>query len=552
MSRRLLIAYGLLLFVLIVLRTAWLSDHAYLALRTADNAAWGLGFRWNAAERAQVFDHPLWMLCLYLARLTTGEVYYGTLVLSIVCAVTATWLLLRQAVTDTGVLVVALVLALSPTLITYSTSGLGTPLVHVLIVAFAALALREPRRVYVLSALAALAALTDPATLLLTVPVTGGLSRLKPARGLSPFLRRMGGLSAFSRRIRGLSPGLRTISGGQSPRLDETRGQSPIIARGPSPIVLIAPVVAVGLWAAVSVFYYGSIVPLATVARLHQGISAGERLHGGLLFVLDAVRRDPLLVGTIATGLLLPFIRRTPGERALAGGALLYTAAILGSGGSTWAGYGLTVPLLVALLIVARQPYLQRRRVTVGALATVALLALVTPVHTFASHAQYGLRSAQQAGIIDPRQQDYQATGLLLVRRNQWFPEHPESVRGLRASERHDPLGSSPRPGFFGYAAGRRVYVLEPTGLGDPLLSRLRPGAPRQPGHSMLELRARTLPDGYIESLQANRNLITDPALRTFYDRVRFVTRSPLGENGRAMNAAWLALRGASPMHQTR
>jgi hypothetical protein len=328
-------------------------------------------------------------------------------------------------------------------------------------------------------------------------------------------------------------------------------------------------------------------VSLATLARLNQ-LTLADRLHAGAAFFWDAVRRDPILIATLIAGTALPFLRHAaesakhsarnstaerpagpaviPGalrdadahqgrhsrsgphdERTLAAGALLYTAAILGTGGSTWSGYGLTIPFVVALLVIARQPALATRRIAAPTLAAAVVLAAITPVKTVASHAQFGLDAPPQAGIVDPRLQDYQATGLLRVRRNQWYPDHPESVRGLQAGQAHQAVASSPRPGFFGYAAGRAVHVLDRAGLGDPLLARLPPSLPVAPGHSVMELRARTLPDGYIDSLATDRNAIADPAVAAFYERVRFVTRGRLQQPGRASNAALLAFERAAP-----
>ena len=56
----------------------------------------------------------------------------------------------------------------------------------------------------------------------------------------------------------------------------------------------------------------------------------------------------------------------------------------------------------------------------------------------------------------------------------------------------------------------------------DPLLARLPAGRWRI-GHF-----ERPLPDGYWESLDADRNLIRDPAVHELYDVIRTVTRGPL------------------------
>src|SRR5215218_3954931 len=85
-SRAVLAAIALGFFAVILIRTAWIGDDAYLTLRTVENAATGHGLRWNLAERVQVYDHPLWLLILLAARLITGDTYFTTLALSIGCS----------------------------------------------------------------------------------------------------------------------------------------------------------------------------------------------------------------------------------------------------------------------------------------------------------------------------------------------------------------------------------------------------------------------------------------------------------------------------------
>ncbi len=73
-GRRFLIALAGALFLIVLIRTAWLSELSYLTLRTIEHAATGHGIRWNINERVQAFDHPLWMLLLLCGRMLTGEV----------------------------------------------------------------------------------------------------------------------------------------------------------------------------------------------------------------------------------------------------------------------------------------------------------------------------------------------------------------------------------------------------------------------------------------------------------------------------------------------
>ena len=64
------------LFVVVVLRTAWIHDDAYITYRTVDNFVNGYGLRWNPAERVQTYTHPLWMFVVSAAYAVTHEMFF--------------------------------------------------------------------------------------------------------------------------------------------------------------------------------------------------------------------------------------------------------------------------------------------------------------------------------------------------------------------------------------------------------------------------------------------------------------------------------------------
>lgn len=83
-GRNALIGGLIVLYAIIVIRTAWLSDDAYITLRTVDNFVNGYGLRWNIAERVQAYTHPLWMFFLSGVCVVTHEAYFSTLFLYII------------------------------------------------------------------------------------------------------------------------------------------------------------------------------------------------------------------------------------------------------------------------------------------------------------------------------------------------------------------------------------------------------------------------------------------------------------------------------------
>ena len=166
-----------LIFLAVLLRTAWLSDDALITLRTVLNFTHGYGLTFNVAERVQTYTHPLWMLMLTGTYLVAGNVYYAAIGLSVGISLVVFWSTLRLAATSAQVWIVAAVLLFSRAFVDYSTSGLENPLSNLLLVAFVALLFRSsearvtsPPRLTGLWMVASLLYLTRPDNVLLVAP----------------------------------------------------------------------------------------------------------------------------------------------------------------------------------------------------------------------------------------------------------------------------------------------------------------------------------------------------------------------------------------------
>ena len=111
-----------LVFLAVLLRTAWLSDDALITLRTVLNWTHGYGLTFNIAERVQTFTHPLWMLLLTGFYLLVGNVYYATFALSIGVSLVVFWLMVRGTASAAQAWMVAGVLLLSRAFVDFSSS----------------------------------------------------------------------------------------------------------------------------------------------------------------------------------------------------------------------------------------------------------------------------------------------------------------------------------------------------------------------------------------------------------------------------------------------
>jgi arabinofuranosyltransferase len=504
MERRLLTAFALAFFFILLLRTAWLSDSAYYTLRTAENASRGLGFTWNPMERVQVFEHPLWMFALTAGYRVTGEAYASALTLSIVCSLLAAALVFASAASESGVVVAAIALALSPSFLAFSTSGLEGPLVHLLIAAFALVALDDrpgrpsDRRV---AALAGLAALTHLSTLLITLPLVAARLRARERRD-----------------------------------------------RWILSVLWLAPCV---LWIAFATWYYGTPLPNPFVARLTApGVIARELQHG-IAWLADAIGRDPLTIAVTLAGITLGLLfTRESRERQLAVGSLLFLIGIVVTGGDPMSGRWLGAPLIVSVIQVGRDRRLERPVRGGLVIATAVALVFVTPQTVLRSDAMFGDPPPAARAPVDARAMDYQATGLLTnVRQSRppmWLGGY-DAYQAWRDPARvfiaHD------HPGFTGFAAGYGVYVVDTTARGDPLLARLEPVRPATDAGSWTAIRR--LPEGYVASLPSHDIQLADAATANEYARIRIVTRGSLFD-WRRLIAAWQLLLPSAPAARDR
>jgi arabinofuranosyltransferase len=136
-----------LLFVITLVRTAWVNDDAYITLRTVDNFVNGSGLTWNPGERVQAYTHPLWMFMLSGLYALTHEAYFTTLALSFVLSLAAV-ILVSQAFTDDffSGCIGLVVLCLSPAFVEYATSGLENPLTYFLLTLFLVQYFKLPER----------------------------------------------------------------------------------------------------------------------------------------------------------------------------------------------------------------------------------------------------------------------------------------------------------------------------------------------------------------------------------------------------------------------
>lgn len=487
-------ALFVLLFAVVLLRTAWVSDDAFISLRTIDNFVHGYGLRWNVAERVCAFTHPLWLVVVAAFYSITHEAFYTVTTLSCLISLSTFALIAFAAHKEPlGAITGLSALVLSQSFVDYSTSGLENPLTHLLIV-LAVLALARDRMLAA-GLCVGLAVLNRMDIVLL----------LGPALALA--LVRGGTLRGVGRAAIGFVP--------------------------------------FALWELFSLVYYGSLFPNTAVAKLGTGLGASDLAPQGLRYLENSLRNDPLTLAVIAAAVSVALIHRGARTLALAAGIVAYLVYVVSIGGDFMAGRFLSAPFVAAVMLLAtselpsvgfRQPVL---------LVVVFALGLIGPRPTVTSGADAGLLTAgllDRYGIADERRFYFASAGLFNAAPG-WTRPVAQATEHARIARRNgSPLLVEGMAGVVGYFAGPGVHIVDLHGLGDPLLSRLpivasdtlyadflfeytrnTPARPWRIGHFL-----RNVPPGYLETMLDGVNRIRDPQAAALYDKVAVLTRGPI------------------------
>lgn len=468
------------LFLVAVLRFGWVSDDAFITIRSVDHLLAGNGFSVHADMRVQAFTSPGWaLLCVPFLALT-GDPYPALVLPALFCVVGLSIVVSRGLRrTPERVPFVLLLLGASSSFLAYCTSGLENPLSHVLLAAFCLERLARGNRPTAAGYwLGAGLFLTRYDLVLLVLP------------------------SLLSCTALHLREGMRK---------------------------LIAPLTAALLWPLFATFYYGFPLPNTAYAKLNVKLPPGASLGRGAEYLLDSAARDPIVLVTILCSCLLVLRRGVPwAVRALQGGVVLYVAYVVSIGGDFMSGRFLTACFLMSVLVAVERlgpVFVQMPR---------AALVLSLPVlFLFFEHfrgREPNQRSAEcrvgTTGIVDERDCYVEHMGLAQNLSSPKWKEHGYIADFRKVLKKtKDTVVPFGVIGMVSYAKPKQVHIVETYALSEPLLARIRvePEGAWRAGHF-----PRPLPEGYLESLRTGENLLQDPCLRDLHAHLTQATTRPL------------------------
>lgn len=481
---------GLAFLGFILIRNLWVSDDAFITLRTVDNFLNGYGLVWNVGERVQVFTHPLWMFLLIPMDYFFADPMYGFYLIALLLSLWTFYILFNRFATSLPrILFLIIVMGGSMSFIDFSSSGLENPLTHLLIVGFLVIYFQEgevsPKRLFQLSLLAGLAVFNRMDTLIIFLPALLQLFLSQNNPKWKTFLWMVAGFIPFI------------------------------------------------LWELFATFYYGFPFPNTYYVKAVTGLPLGYLFKQGIAYIENSYHWDPLTLGTVFFGMVTALLQREAKRSAVALGSLFYLVYILWEGGDFMSGRFFSGIFLLGLFLLLTFDFRrffgeiapQTQRLLFFLLVMVALSAERPPLLTYTD--QPGIPD-DQYGIANEKGYYFNTNSFLNYVRT-GYP-HELIVQGRKAAvEKTTPIDSN-TIGMFGYFAGPEIYIIDTYALADPLRAHLPINGPSRIGHY-----ERSMPAGYRETINSGfkENLIEDSNLHMYFDRLSILVRGDLFAPGR-------------------
>ena len=497
-SRTLVGAFWVLLLCALVawayVRTAAVTEDAFITFRVIDNALNGYGLVWNAGERVQVFTHPLWALLLLAFSAMGANIFHTALAISLVLTLICVALIVRNSAGRWTALWAVLALLLSEAFVEYSSASLENALAHALVaalvVSWVRFAAESGRRVWVVALCAGLLVITRHDFAVLAGPAT--LALLFRSRGRDRWL------------------------------------------------ALFAAALPLVLWSIFSLVYYGSLWPNSAYAKLNNGMSMAESLAAAEPYFRDLIKYDAVTALVIVVAAIRGLLQGSWRMRPLAFGLLLYVIYLGSAGGDYMGGRLFSAPFVMAVAMLALNVRLRWWWNAPAWILVTLILGLhqgsiVKDVHPHAEQ-----RPMSQHAWM------YPFTGWLAETRRADFSNMPWAEQGLKArAEKHEVVAKC-AVGLYGFNAGPSVRIVDPLAIGDGFLSRLPSKKPSYPGHF-----ERAFPEGYLDTVTSGTNQLRDPSLRILYEHIRLVEAAPLFDSAR-LTAIWALNTGEAKELATR
>lgn len=478
----LLIKLFFVYYLILIFRTAWVSDDAYITFRVADNFINGFGLRWNIEERVQVFTNTLFLFIFIPFNFILNDVYFTALFLNFLFSILT--ILLLKKITDSGekFLIIIAGICFSKAYIDFSTSGLENSLTFFILTLFLYILFKvqnSVKKIFYISLIFSFLFLNRPDAALIIMPAI--LLMLYKGRVFFKFF------------LWGLFP--------------------------------------LFIWEIFSIIYYGFPLPNTFYAKLMTGINKYDLIKQGGHYFLNLMLADPasffIISCAVIVNIFYSFKQKNILLVSLTSGIFLYLLYLLFSGGDFMAGRFFACLLPVSLFSIVNM--IDNKKYLIAFMFLVFFLGLVSPYFSiwhFKTNNKEMVKISNQ--ILSEREFYYPVTGLLNVLANgksiidkSGYAKDAERVKKDTAQQRK--IGISSAIGMFGFYAGPEVYIMDQVSIADAFTSRIPAAKIWRIGHF-----ARQWPEGYEKTKRSGVNLIEDKKLSEFYDKISIITTGKL------------------------
>lgn len=480
---KLVALYGMWIgFFLYILRYAWVSEDAYITFRVIENFFTGYGLRWNVNERVQAYTHPLWLLLHLPLQPIWQNVFFSSIVLSVMCSAAAMLVVMRTVEKPVWMVAAFLFapLMLSKSFMDYTSSGLENPLSYLLYACFfyVALRLQEYRYFWFFCSLSTALALFNRidviwlyAPLLLYLVCTRKVNWRQVAMGALPFAG----------------------------------------------------------WLLFSLWYYGFIFPNTKYAKLDTGMDEWLYIEQGIeyyrhLLIIDSVGAA-ILFSIFVFFLPARFFKLAAGSHLpilFASGIVLQCIYIILVGGDYMAGRFLALPIFATALLWFYCLPNKLRPDVLFAMACLFATAYVSSQMLVKLHFTckecVPLRGrVMNASHVFSANRLVMRTNPMQLRSEGHYPFAKEGEKLRKENADVKKLFFVGMPAYY---AGPAVNVIDELGLADPLLARL-PAADKQ--YFYISHFRRDIPAGYMNALRTGSLEDMQPDLARYYQKLRLI-----------------------------
>ena len=305
------------------------------------------------------------------------------------------------------------------------------------------------------------------------------------------------------------------------------------------------------IWEIFSFIYFGSFVPNTAYVKIGTGITLVDYAKHGILYYWYTFLNDAVVLIVPFVFIIMTIILHKAKYLFVSAGIALYGLYLLTVGGDFMMGRHFTGMLFISVLSVTmmfnrERDYfdtIRNMRVAFSVIVIGAMCWSFTFGTGIGSQYLFGHKFA--SSISDEREYYYDTTGFYnnvrsLIKtgktcwQDTWNDESPDLLREYHF--RGDILDNAAGILVF---KNSDLYLNDTYCLGDPLMSRLP--AVYNESWRVGHLR-RVCPEGYRNSVWEDENLIEDPDLHEFYDKVQFITRGEIwsGDRIRTTFNMWL------------